>query len=168
MLFRRYGHDYLTASRLDRAGVTYISICSIWTLLLIVGLTIFLCHRKVDFIRMRNPLLVSSGLLLIHVYLCLVLLLYPLNASYGCDAGFWVMSVYFPLGITVWHTANIQVLNLSSLQGKLAVICCSQNAEKHQRHIGGWKAWLQQTSIVTRTSIAVVLCSCLQVGLCYQ
>jgi hypothetical protein len=169
MLLPRYGHDYLTKSRLDAVGITYISVCLIWTGLLLTGLAVFLQHRGVDFIRMRNPLLVSTSILLIHIYLCLVFLLYPLNASYGCDAGFWVMSLYFPLGIALWHTANIQLLNLSSVQEELmsGITCHSpRRGTSPKFSFAGWRSWLRRTSVVTKTSIAVAVCFGLQV--CWQ
>lgn len=168
MLLPRYGHDYLTKSRLDGVGIAYILVCLIWTVLLFTGLAVFLQHRGVDFIRMRNPLLVSTSILLIHVYLCLVFLLYPLNASYGCNAGFWVMSLYFPLGIALWHTANIQLLNLSSVQEELmsGITCHSpRRGTSPKFSFAGLQSWLRRTSVVTKTSIAVAVCFGLQVCL---
>ncbi len=153
------GHDYLTASRLDGAGIAYVLVAGTWTALLLGGIAVFLFHRKLDFVRMRNPLLVTTALVLIHVYLCLMLLLYPLNASYGCNAGFWMMSVYFPLGIACWHTANIHVLNLSHLQEELIsetkLLC--RRAPGPKLCLESWRSWLRQSSLVARTTFAVAL-----------
>ena len=99
---RHTGHDY-GAPNLDAVGVAYIVVCVIWTLFIGVGLTYFLLHRQLDFVRMRNATVTVCAVLMLHVYLSMVLLLYPANGNWPCDLEFWLMSLYFPLGIALFQ-----------------------------------------------------------------
>ena len=99
---RHSGHDY-GAANLDAVGKAYIVFASLWTMVVMAGLTVLLMYRRLDFVRMRNTTLVASAVLTIHVYLVLAILLYPVNGAWPCDLEFWIMSVYFPLGIALFQ-----------------------------------------------------------------
>ena len=169
LLVPRFGHDYLTRSRMDAIGKTYIAVCVTWTTLLLMSLAVFLHHRKLHFIRMRNPFLVVASILMIHVYLCIMLLLYPLNASYSCDTGFWIMSIYFPLGIACWHLANAQLLSRSGKQKSMMASGPPSFAKPHEgaSKLTRWSRSVYRTNVCPHTSIAVVVGFWLQVHRCF-
>jgi uncharacterized membrane protein len=99
---QRAGHDYGPAN-LDGLGKAYIVVCVVWTLFVAIGVTFFLLHRQLDFIRMRNATITVCAVLMLHIYLCMVLLLYPLNGHWPCDVEYWIMSIYYPLSIALFQ-----------------------------------------------------------------
>ena len=101
---------------LDSLGVIYIVVCCLWTVMVFAGLTLYLLNRQVDFVRMRNATVVTCTIVVIHVYLVLVLLLYPLNGAWPCDLEFWTMSIYFPLGIALFQ-AQVRRVSLGVADG---------------------------------------------------
>lgn len=102
MLPRHSGHDY-GAPNLDILGKAYIIVCILWTFIISVGVTYFVLHRRLDFVRMRNTTVTICAVLMLHIYLCMVLLLYPINGRWPCDLEYWIMSIYFPLGVALFQ-----------------------------------------------------------------
>lgn len=86
-----YGH-----LRLDNAGKIYIAVFAFWTLLFGVGLVIFLTHRHLPFIRLKNVPLVCAALVMLHVQLSFDILMYPSNGVLPCGLEFWVMNICLP------------------------------------------------------------------------
>lgn len=86
-----YGH-----LRLDNVGKIYIAIFALWTTVFATGLTIFLTHRRLPFIRLKNVPLVCSALVMLHLQLSFDILIYPLNGVLPCSLEFWIMSICLP------------------------------------------------------------------------
>ena len=115
---RHTGHDWGPVN-FDPLGRAYIVVAGIWTLLLAAGIAALCYHRHLMFIRMRNIALMIATLLMLHSYLVIILLNYPLNGSFPCVLGFWIMSVDFPVAIALFQAHNMQLLSLSVLQRQL-------------------------------------------------
>ncbi|KAI5782711.1 hypothetical protein EDC01DRAFT_223876 [Geopyxis carbonaria] len=92
--------------RLDSVGKTYIAVLTLWTVTLSAGLVVFLRHRHMPFIRLRNVPLVCFALGMIHLQLIFDMLMYPLNGSLSCSLEFWIMNICLPLGIAAFQTNN--------------------------------------------------------------
>lgn len=108
-------------ANMDALGLCIISFIILCSVLLALGVTFLLYHRRLDFIRIRNVPLMISALLMIHVYLIFACLTYPLNGTFPCNLEFWIMSVYFPTGVALYQAYNMQLLSLSVLQKKLLI-----------------------------------------------
>ncbi|KAI9809665.1 MAG: hypothetical protein M1825_000097 [Sarcosagium campestre] len=118
LILPRKGHDWGDIN-MDPVAKVYIGVCIIWTLLVLLGVGLLVAYRKYEAVRIRNNSLVISSILMIHVYLALALLVYPLNGTFPCNLEYWLMSIYFPLGIGLYQAHNILLLNLSCLQRQL-------------------------------------------------
>ncbi|SLM40472.1 Regulator of G protein signalling superfamily [Lasallia pustulata] len=61
-----------------------------------------------------------GALVVLHVYLVVVLLAYPLNGIFPCVAEYWVMAMYFPCGVGLFQASNQRLLIISRKQIDLA------------------------------------------------
>ena len=105
---------------LDGLGIFYITFAALYSSLFFSGCAIVWMHRSLPLIRMRNPVQMLGALVLLHVYLVLCLLAYPLNGMFPCDAEYWVMAIYFPCGIGLFQASNQRLLIISREQMNLA------------------------------------------------
>lgn len=114
------GYDMSFRFNVDGLGITYISIAAVWTLVLIIGSFFVIYNRDLPFLRIRNVPLSLGGVATLHVYLVLCMVAYVLNGNFPCPTEFWVMSIYLPLGIALFHASNTQLLHVAMLQKKFA------------------------------------------------
>ena len=160
---RHSGHDWGPVN-LDPLGKAYIALAVLSSVILIIGISFLLVYRHLDFIRIRNISLMISSLLMIHVYLVIVLLNYPLNGSYPCDLGYWVMNIYFPFGVALFQAQNIQLLSLSVLQKKLTHQPSElrHHSERTRCFLSGLRIKWRDSSLVYRMYL------CIGVGVVFQ
>lgn len=115
------GYDWSNNYNYDGLGISYIVFAVVYSLVFYAMCGIVWYYRKHPIIRMRNIGLALSSIFILHVYLFLVLLAYPLNGNYPCDVEFWIMSIYLPIGIGLFQAQNQQLLLVSREQSKLIV-----------------------------------------------
>lgn len=109
------GHNW-GALNLDSLAVLYICVAAVWTIVVLIGQALIVHFRNVGYVRMRNVLLLVASTLALHVYLVMVLLVYPLNGTFGCSAEYWIMSIYLPIGIALFQLENILLYSVSRVQ----------------------------------------------------
>jgi hypothetical protein len=102
---------------LDRIGWTYMSLFTVWNLALAAGMTFIWIHRKKDAsLRMRKVPLLLAGVFSLHMYAALCVIAYPVGQFFSCNLEFWIMSIWLPFGIALFHAANSQFLHVASRQ----------------------------------------------------
>ena len=113
------------APNLDAAGIAYITTAILYSFVVFAELFLLYRRRSSFYIRIRNLYLVFLSVSLLHVYLIVVLLVYPLNGRWPCSAEYWVMSILLPSGMAVFqgklcipHDAYLLKLTRQSLQCK--------------------------------------------------
>ena len=104
----------------DGLGITYVVIAIVYTLLLAIQLGLLCKFRSAFCVKIRNVSMIFTTVSMLHVYLVLVLLVYPWNGLYPCSAEFWVMSVFLPSGMAFFqgktsNSGTIWMLILYSL-----------------------------------------------------
>jgi hypothetical protein len=109
------------APNFDTAGIIYVVVAIIYTIVLAVELFLLYRQRLAFCVRIRGLDIVFTSVTMLHVYLVLVLLVYPLNGHWPCSAEFWVMSIFLPLGMAIFqgrlpYHCNISSLTFHSLQ----------------------------------------------------
>ena len=112
------GHNW-GAENLDGYGTSMIVIAVIYTIFLFTACAYLWSHRCHPVIRIRKIGLAISSILILHVYLFMVLMVYPLNGAFPCSVEFWIMSIYLPLGIGLFQAQNQQLLIVNREQGRL-------------------------------------------------
>ncbi|KAF2025897.1 hypothetical protein EK21DRAFT_103602 [Setomelanomma holmii] len=105
---------------LDGVGWTYMVIFIVWNLVLAAGMTFLWTSRQLPSLRMRRIPLVLAGVFSLHVYAALCIIAYPVGQFFSCTVEFWVMSLWLPIGIALFHAANSQFLHLASRQKQFA------------------------------------------------
>ncbi|ETN37755.1 uncharacterized protein HMPREF1541_07378 [Cyphellophora europaea CBS 101466] len=114
------GHDMSFDYNMDGLGVIYITVPTVWTVALVAGSIFLFRNRDLPALRIRNIPLCVGGVATLHVYLFLCMIAYVLNGNFPCATEFWIMSIYLPLGIALYHASNTQLLHVAMLQKKFA------------------------------------------------
>lgn len=116
--FNPLGHNW-GPENLDGYGITYIVIAVTYSVFF-YALCIYLwLHRKHPIVRMRKINLALLSILILHVYLFMALIVYPINGAFPCNVEFWSMSLYLPIGIGLFQAQNQQLLIVSREQNML-------------------------------------------------
>ncbi|MCJ1256066.1 hypothetical protein MMC24_003886 [Lignoscripta atroalba] len=113
------GHDFGPTVNLDGVGIAYIVFIVIYSLVLFTMLVAVYRNRLLPAIRMRDVPLMIMGVLLLHVYLVIICNVYVWNGTFPCGLEYWVMSLWFPLGIGCFQLQNAQLLIRSIEQNDL-------------------------------------------------
>ena len=77
-------------------------------------------HRFEPSLRIRRVPLLLAGVLSLHLYGTISFLIYPVGSYISCTTEFWVMSIWLPFGIALFHAANSQFLHMASRQKQFA------------------------------------------------
>lgn len=101
-------------------GVFYIVLGVIWTSVLVLGLAFLYRHRRLPFLQIRKLPLVFTAIIVLHGYGFICTLGLTVGQVVPCDAQFWIMSVYLPVGMALLQAANSQFLHVAGQQRKFA------------------------------------------------
>lgn len=91
--FSPKGHDWVSGMNLDGYGISQIVFAVVYSALFYAACGYVWTHRNHPVIKMRKISLALLSILLLHVYLFMVLLVYPLNSAFPCSVEFWIMSM---------------------------------------------------------------------------
>lgn len=110
----------MAQAMLDPLGWTYIGLAIAWTVALILGMLFLHQHRHLPCLQIRRLPLVFAGVASLHAYGAMCLTAYVFLPLAPCTAEFWIMSIYLPFGIAMFHAANSQFLHIASRQKQFA------------------------------------------------
>lgn len=96
------GIDY-TGPNLDTLGFFYIGFAAAYTVIVLSGLLALFHCRQSHAVRIRSFPVICGTVLSLHIYLLLILLVYPLNGLFTCGWEFWIMSILLPLGMALFQ-----------------------------------------------------------------
>ena len=88
-------------------GITYVVAAIFYTALLAGEIYILCRYRSAFCIRIRGLEVTLTSVASLHVYLIIVLLVYPLNGNWPCPAEFWVMSIFLPTGMAIFQCEQL-------------------------------------------------------------
>ena len=91
------------APNMNALGISYIVLAVIYTFAILGELYLLYLFRLSFCIQIRKPKVVSVAVVMLHIYLILVLLVYPENGAFPCSAEFWIMSIFLPLGMSFFQ-----------------------------------------------------------------
>ncbi|KAL8852056.1 MAG: hypothetical protein Q9221_003081 [Calogaya cf. arnoldii] len=106
------GHNFVGVN-LDGWGVLQLVFAVVYTIVLFVLCGILWKQRDHPIIRMRKIPMAIAAVLVLHVYVVIILIVYPLNGYFPCNAEFWIMSIYLPIGVGLFQAQNQQLLLIS-------------------------------------------------------
>lgn len=110
--------DTKPEARLDGVGIFWIVFAVSWTLILIGGMTFLWTKRDMPILRIRGLSLSFAAITLLHCYWFAVTTGYVYGALMPEVAEFWIMSIWFPFGIALFHASNSRFLYVANAQKK--------------------------------------------------
>lgn len=105
-----------THAELDSLGTFYVCLSVAWTAVL-VGCMIFL-YRKRDMpiVRIRGLPLSFGAVILLHLYWLAVQTGYIYGPFMSAGIEFWIMGIWLPFGIALFHASNSRFLYVAEMQ----------------------------------------------------
>lgn len=113
------GHNWADAKNFDGYGISLIVFIVLYSIFFYAACTFLWLQRNNPAIRMRKIPLALLSILVLHVYLVIIFVVYPLNGTFPCGLEFWIMSIYLPIGIGLFQAQNQQLLIVSREQNLL-------------------------------------------------
>lgn len=99
---------------LDAIGIVYVALAIVYTMIVSGELYLLYRHRSAFCVRIRNIRVVFAAVSMLHIYLILVLLVYPWNGLFPCSAEFWIMSVFLPSGMAFFQGISSYACSIAS------------------------------------------------------
>ncbi|PHH62101.1 hypothetical protein CDD81_7594 [Ophiocordyceps australis] len=103
---------------LDPVGIFYICWAIIWTLVMAAGMVFLISRRHLPILRIRGLGLSLASIVLLHLYWASVQIGYVIGPLIPGDAEFWVMGIYLPFGMALFHASNSRFLHVAKGQKK--------------------------------------------------
>ncbi|KAI9695433.1 MAG: hypothetical protein M1820_008618 [Bogoriella megaspora] len=101
---------------LDGLGVFFICFVTFYTLVIAAGLVGLIVKRNSVAVRIRGLKLTIASIFSLHIYTAVILCVYPENGVFKCGGEFWVMGIFFPLGLALFQAANMRLHAYSTRQ----------------------------------------------------
>lgn len=110
--------DTLPKLRLDSVGIFWIVFAVVWTIVVLGGMIYLYTRREMPILRVRGLSLSFSAVILLHSYWLAATLGYVYGALMPEVAEYWIMSIWFPFGIALFHASNSRFLYVADAQKK--------------------------------------------------
>lgn len=105
---------------LDAVGVFWVTFCCSWTALLMLGMGFLWHRREMHLVKVRGVRLSLSSITCLHIYWMAVQFSYIVS-PFPNEAQYWIMGIYLPFGIALFHASNSRFLHVANEQ-KLLVL----------------------------------------------
>ncbi|UNI15547.1 hypothetical protein JDV02_002071 [Purpureocillium takamizusanense] len=105
---------------LDSAGIFWATWTCLWTVILVSGMGYLIARRETPILRLRGLGISLVAITLLHLYWISVQLGYILGPITPGDAEYWIMGIYLPFGIALFHASNSRFLHVAQAQRKYA------------------------------------------------
>ncbi|KAK9441627.1 uncharacterized protein G6M90_00g046280 [Metarhizium brunneum] len=102
--------------RLDGVGIFWIVFAVTWTVILISGMAFLWTKRDMPILRIRGLGLSFTAIAFLHCYWVAVTTGYVYGPLMPEVAEFWIMSIWFPFGIALFHASNSRFLYVANAQ----------------------------------------------------
>ncbi|OAL56330.1 hypothetical protein IQ07DRAFT_4545 [Pyrenochaeta sp. DS3sAY3a] len=146
----------------DALGIVYVVLAIVYTIILAAELYLLYQRRLAFCVRIRSIKVVFAAVSMLHVYLVLVLLVYPWNGLFPCSAEFWIMSIFLPSGMAFFQACNARVLTAYESQRRLERNFLEGSRKKRLSYTprGLFEAWIDlgaATKVYVGTLIGLVI-----------
>lgn len=100
---------------LDAAGIFWVTWCGTWTLFVCAGMGFLWNRRNTPLLRIRDLNLSFAAIGFLHTYWMAVQMAYIAN-PFPPQAEYWIMGIYLPFGIALFHASNSRFLYVARQQ----------------------------------------------------
>ncbi|KAJ4267129.1 hypothetical protein NW762_003227 [Fusarium torreyae] len=109
-------------ARLDGLGIFWIVFTFAWSFILAGGMYFLWRRRDMPMLRIRDLPLSFAAIILLHIYWGAVQTGYVYFPLFTPAGEYWIMSIYFPFGIALFHASNSRFLHVAKQQKELFAI----------------------------------------------
>ncbi|EWY85833.1 hypothetical protein FOYG_12933 [Fusarium oxysporum NRRL 32931] len=106
-------------ARFEGIAILWIVFSSVWTILLVAGMAFLYRRRDMPILRIRGLLLSFGSVVLLHLYWIAVQWVYVVALLFPPAVEFWIMSIWLPFGIALFHASNSRFLYVAKSQKNL-------------------------------------------------
>lgn len=153
----------------DKVAKFYISLFTVWTSILFLGVLYLFLNRNAQCVRIRNLPLSLSAVLCLHLFWSGGMFSYSVKNDFPCIAEYWIMNTLLPLGTALFQANNMLLLSVSSQQEKMLqpprdsqhVLLKTRARSSLARRY--WLRW-KHTSLVGRTKLGIAVGMVVQVS----
>ncbi|KAK0624569.1 hypothetical protein B0T17DRAFT_616780 [Bombardia bombarda] len=107
-------------ARLDGVGIWWLTYAGVWTFVLVCGMAYLHKKRDTPTLKIRGLPLTFSAIVLLHLYWLSVQIAYSVGPLAPEVAEYWIMGVWYPFGIALFHAGNSQFLHVAKAQSRFA------------------------------------------------
>jgi hypothetical protein len=153
----------------DRIGIFFVTFAAVWTTLVASGMAFCLWNRHIPALRVRSLPLAFSGLILLHLYWCMAQIVYPIGRTMpvviAYDVQYFIMGSWFPLGIALFHAANLRFLHVAELQKQFEDNNAGGRMRAGEGRSGSGATWVGKWRSTTHSNKVFIL---IGVGMVFQ
>lgn len=102
--------------RMDGVSIWWITFSTIWTAILIGGMVFLWTRRTLPILRIRGLPLSFGAVTLLHIYWLAVQWGYTYGHLMPAYVEFWIMGIWMPFGIALFHASNSRFLYVAQAQ----------------------------------------------------
>ncbi|GKT64941.1 regulator of G protein signaling superfamily protein [Colletotrichum tofieldiae] len=104
----------------EPAAIFWLAWAGVWTATVLCGMAFLFLNRKMPFLRIRGLALSFGAVTMLHLYWMSVQIGLSVGQFVPDGAEFWVMGLYLPFGIALFHASNSRFLQVAKAQRKYA------------------------------------------------
>lgn len=101
---------------IDGVSIFYICLAVLWTAALAGGMTFLYRKREMPIVKIRGLPLAFGAVILLHLYWLAVQFGYIYGARMAAAIEFWIMGIWLPFGIALFHASNSRFLHVAKMQ----------------------------------------------------
>lgn len=105
---------------LRAVSIFWVCWACVWTLLVVAGMAYLIVRRNTPLLRIRGLGLSLAAIILLHIYWISVQIGIIVGPMAPAPTEFWIMGIYFPFGIALFHASNSRFLHVAKAQKKFA------------------------------------------------
>jgi len=106
----------------DAVGVFWMTLMGVWTAAVLGGAAFLYRHRTMPFLKLRGLPLSFAAVALLHLYWAAVQTVYSIGHLFPDGLEFWIMSIWLPFGVALFHASNSRFLHVAEAQKRFARI----------------------------------------------
>ncbi|TQN67410.1 hypothetical protein CSHISOI_08023, partial [Colletotrichum shisoi] len=104
----------------EPAAVFWLVWAGVWTATVLCGMAFLFVNRHMPFLRIRGLALSFGAVAMLHLYWVSVQIGLSVGQFVPDGAEFWVMGLYLPFGIALFHASNSRFLHVAKAQRRYA------------------------------------------------
>ncbi|KAG5915660.1 hypothetical protein E4U42_007956 [Claviceps africana] len=108
--------DTKPVARFDSLGVFWVSFAITWTVVLCSAILFLWCKRDMPILKVRGLGLSFAAIALLHFYWFAVTTAYVYGPLMPEVAEFWIMGIWLPFGVALFHASNTRFLYVAHAQ----------------------------------------------------